>query len=348
EKGVKNLYDNGIPSVPDKYVFPAGDRPCFTPAAGTVQLPIVDLSELQGPNRDSVLPSLADACRNYGFFQLVNHGVGEEIVSEMVNVSRRFFEMPLPERERYMSADSKAPVRYGTSFNQKNDAVFCWRDFLKLLSHPLPDVLPHWPSSPHNFRRSAVAYAKATRALFLSLSKAVLESLGLRTEEEEEEEETKKLLEEFENGSHIMVVNCYPPCPEPELTLGMPPHSDYGFLTLLLQDDVAGLQILHDGDWATVLPVAGSFVVSVGDHLEIFSNGKYKSVLHRVLVNSNAHRISVASLHSFPFTSSVKPATQLITETNPRRYEDTDFSMFLRYISSCDSKGKNFLETRKI
>jgi isopenicillin N synthase-like dioxygenase len=67
----------------------------------------------------------------------------------------------------------------------------------------------------------------------------------------------------------MMTVNCYPACPQPELTLGMPPHSDYGFFTLVLQDDVEGLQVMHDGEWFTVDPVPGSFVVNVGDHFEV-------------------------------------------------------------------------------
>lgn len=89
---------------------------------------------------------------NCNELQVVNHGIPSEIIESMVNVSKRFFEMPLSEREKYMSADMSSPVRYGTSFNQTNDGVFCWRDFLKLMCHPLPHVLSHWPSSPLDFR----------------------------------------------------------------------------------------------------------------------------------------------------------------------------------------------------
>lgn len=84
--------------------------------------------------------------------QLVNHGIGREVISSMIDASRRFFELPLEHREKYMSTDTYAPVRYGTSFNQNKDRVFCWRDFLKLGCDPLPDVLPYWPSSPSDFR----------------------------------------------------------------------------------------------------------------------------------------------------------------------------------------------------
>ncbi|KAL6129310.1 hypothetical protein ACLB2K_072662 [Fragaria x ananassa] len=126
--------------------------------------------------------------------------------------------------------------------------------------------------------------------------------------------------------------------------------SKRGILTLLLQDQVEGLQIQHQGKWVTVEPLPNSFIVNDGDHLEIFSNGRYKSVLHRVVVNSSKSRISVASLHSLPFDAVVRPSPKLVDEANPTRYRDTDFANFLEYIASCDhqTKSKSFLESRKL
>lgn len=105
------------------------------------------------------------------------------------------------------------------------------------------------------------------------LAKAILESLGLvETEKNIDENGSCDLLKEFEDGSQLIVANFYPSCPEPDLTLGIPPHSDYGFLTLLLPDEeVKGLQIQYEGRWVTVEPIPNSFVVNVGDHLEVSS-----------------------------------------------------------------------------
>lgn len=116
-----------------------------------------------------------------------------------------------------------------------------------------------------------VNYSKETKSLYLMLVKAVLESLGLvETAENADENDSCDHLKEFEDGSQLIVANFYPSCPEPDLTLGMPPHSDYGFLTLLLPDEeVKGLQIQHEGRWVTVEPIPNSFVVNVGDHLEV-------------------------------------------------------------------------------
>ncbi|KAF2318445.1 hypothetical protein GH714_007774 [Hevea brasiliensis] len=141
------------------------------------------------------------------------------------------------------------------------------------LSNLFPELVKNMDSS----REAAVNYSKQTKFLYMMLVEAILESLGL-VENNKSGPENDSYLNEFEDGSQIIVLNCYPSCPEPDLTLGMPPHSDYGFLTLLLQDElVKGLQIQHQGRWVTVEPIPNSFVINVGDHLEIFSNGDTKA-----------------------------------------------------------------------
>lgn len=120
-------------------------------------------------------------------------------------------------------------------------------------------------------RKSAINYSKETKFLYMMLVEAILESLGLVETPKNAGEKDSDCLKEFEDGSQLLVVNCYPSCPEPDLTLGILPHSDYGFLTMLLQDEVKGLQIQHEGRWVTVEPMPNSFVVNVGDHLEVSS-----------------------------------------------------------------------------
>lgn len=88
----------------------------------------------------------------HSLLQLVNHGIPNEVISNMMDAAKRFFALPITEREKYMSSDLSRPVRYGTSFNQLRDSVFSWRDFLKLGCHPLADVISQWPSSPVDFR----------------------------------------------------------------------------------------------------------------------------------------------------------------------------------------------------
>ncbi|CAN6171986.1 unnamed protein product [Urochloa humidicola] len=351
-KGVRHLCERsggGITRLPSRYVLPPSDRPA-TPGGGGGVIPVIDLARLRAAppgsaDRAALLAELDAACRDYGFFQVVGHGIDHAAGggAAMLDVARRFFELPFEERARHMSPDIRAAVRYGTSFNQLNDGVLCWRDFLKLLCDDLNAVVPTWPDAPGDLREVVSAYARSCRRLFRELMEAALEALGIGGPAAGE------VLADCDAGSQMLMVNCFPACPEPDLTLGMPPHSDYGFLTVLLQDQVNGLEVRHADSWVLVDPLPGALVVNVGDHFEMYSNGRYKSILHRVRVNSARSRISVASLHSLPPARVIGPAPELVDDDkNPRRYMDTDFATFLDYLSSAEGKHKSFLQTRRI
>lgn len=106
-------------------------------------------------------------------------------------------------------------------------------------------------------------YSKRTREVVRGLLNGISMSLGL---DQSCIEKTMKL----ESGLQIFVVNLYPPCPQPELAIGLPPHSDHGLLTLLINNGVGGLQIKHNGKWVNVNDTfPGSFLVNTADHLEV-------------------------------------------------------------------------------
>ena len=86
-------------------------------------------------------------------------------------------------------------------------------------------------------------------------------------------------------------LNYYPICPNPELTVGIGRHSDVSTLTILLQDDIGGLLVRGNNDsWVHVPPISGSLVINVGDALQIMSNGRCKSIEHRVVANGSKNR----------------------------------------------------------
>ncbi|WCJ27578.1 2-oxoglutarate (2OG) and Fe(II)-dependent oxygenase superfamily protein [Euphorbia peplus] len=130
-------------------------------------------------------------------------------------------------------------------------------------------------------------YTVEVRELGFRLEELISESLGL------EKDHIKKAL--GEQGQH-MAINYYPACPQPELTYGLPGHTDPNALTILLQDlKVSGLQVLKDGKWVAVNPHPNALVINIGDQLQTLSNDVYKSVWHRAIVNANQPRISIAS-----------------------------------------------------
>ncbi|WCJ23028.1 2-oxoglutarate (2OG) and Fe(II)-dependent oxygenase superfamily protein [Euphorbia peplus] len=127
----------------------------------------------------------------------------------------------------------------------------------------------------------------------------------------------------------------------------MPPHSDYGSLTVLLQS-CPGLQIMDKkNNWFSVPETEGALIIQLGDQLEVISNGQYKSVIHRVTVSSEKKRFSIAGLHSLALNKKVKPARELVDEQNPDSYKEFSFRDFLDFISGNDIRQARFINTLK-
>ncbi|RWV85468.1 hypothetical protein GW17_00052741 [Ensete ventricosum] len=193
---------------------------------------------------------------------------------KMMATCLEFFRLPPEEKAKLYSDDPSKKIRLSTSFNVKKELVHNWRDYLRLHCYPLEEYVPGWPSNPSSFnlffllllllppRREVVsAYCKEVRQLGFRLLGAISQSLGL------EEDHIERALGEQEQH---MAINYYPKCPEPELTYGLPAHTDPNALTILLQDsDVAGLQVLRDSKWMAVDPKPTALVINIGDQLQV-------------------------------------------------------------------------------
>ncbi|KAK2390889.1 protein DOWNY MILDEW RESISTANCE [Trifolium repens] len=270
--------------IPESYIRPESDRPCLSQVSEFENVPIIDLGS---QNRTQIVKQIGEACSSYGFFQVINHGVSLEALKNTAEVASEFFKLPVEEKLKLYSDDPTKTMRLSTSFNVNKEEVHNWRDYLRLHCYPLDDYVPEWPSNPSSFKETVANYCKEVRELGLRIEEYISESLGL------EKDYLKNVL--GEQGQH-MAVNYYPPCPQPELTYGLPGHTDPNALTILLQDlDVAGLQVLKDGKWLAVNPHPDAFVINIGDQLQALSNGLYKSVWHRAIVNADKPRLSVAS-----------------------------------------------------
>ncbi|KAG5555821.1 hypothetical protein RHGRI_006462 [Rhododendron griersonianum] len=228
-------------------------------------------------------------------------------------------------------------INHGIPSTYVNDAIDTATEFFNLPSEEKMHLASADVHKP--VREKMGNYVKAVRALQKQLMEAVLQSLGLKAD---------YLHEDFEKGSQVMVVNCYPACPEPDLALGMPPHSDYGSLTILIQSQ-PGLQIMDkNNNWRPVPLIEGALVVQVGDQMEVMSNGRYKSVLHRATLNKERTRISIASLHSLALEKKVRPAPELIDDEHPLAYNEGSLKSFLDHISGNDFRKKGrYIDTLK-
>lgn len=309
--------------VPSSYIRPLSERPSnLTPdhSNTTNNIPLIDLDGLHAPNRSPIIKQIALACQQDGFFQVKNHGIPKTQISNMLRIAKEFFELPESERLKTYSDDPLKTTRLSTSFNVRTEKVSNWRDFLRLHCYPLQDYLHEWPTNPPSFRKDVGEYCCSARGLVLRLLEAISESLGL--------EEGNYIDKQIgEHGQH-MAINYYPPCPQPELTYGLPAHTDANLITLLLQDDVSGLQVLRHGKWININPIPNTFIVNLGDQMQVLSNGRYKSVLHRAVVNCDKERISIPTFYCPSPDAVIGPSPELVDVDHPAAYRNYTYQEY--------------------
>ncbi|CAN1267425.1 Gibberellin 20 oxidase 1 [Linum perenne] len=182
-------------------------------------------------------------------------------------------------------------------------------------------------------------YCESMSTLSLRIMELLGMSLGLKNR--------GHFREFFEENDSIMRLNYYPPCHKPESTLGTGPHCDPTSLTILHQDQVAGLQVCVDGEWRSISPNPDAFVVNIGDTFMALSNGQFKSCLHRAVVNSTLTRKSLAFFLSPKSDKVVAPPAELVDDNHPRVYPDFTWPMFLEFTQKHYRADMNTLDAFK-
>ncbi|KAJ7545948.1 hypothetical protein O6H91_08G017500 [Diphasiastrum complanatum] len=338
-KGVQYLVENGVKQIPDVYIQPPHQLVNLTKFVRSNEIPVIDLAGLNDDSRSGVLAGIKNAFDRWGFFQVINHGVPVRVVEQMMDVARRFHELPTEEKMVHYSAYPSEPHRFQTIFNLEKQTVLEWRDNLEQKCYPPPED-DNWLKNPIGYRDAAMDYSREVRKLAKVLLAAMSEGLNLSSDALE-----KCLGDEF---TQIFLINYYPPCPNPELVLGVNSHSDRGALTVLLQDEIRGLEVFNEGNWFEVKPLANAFVINVGDETEVLSNGIYKSVAHRAIRKiGDVARITIASFCNPTLEAKIGPIAEL-TEVNPPLYKEHHFSDMVRYVRSRYYDGKSGLDNFKL
>nr|ABK94757.1 unknown [Populus trichocarpa] len=257
------------------------------------EIPVISIAGIDdgGEKRAEICNKIVEACEEWGVFQIVDHGVDAKLVSEMTTLAKEFFALPPEEKLRFdMSGGKKGG--FIVSSHLQGEAVQDWREIVTFFSYPIRTRdYSRWPDKPEAWKAVTEEYSKKLMELACKLLGVLSEAMGL---------ETEALTKACVDMDQKVVVNFYPKCPQPDLTLGLKRHTDPGTITLLLQDTVGGLQATRDNGktWITVQPVEGAFVVNLGDHGHYLSNGRFRNADHQAVVNSNSSRLSIATFQN--------------------------------------------------
>jgi isopenicillin N synthase-like dioxygenase len=305
-------------------------------------IPQIDLAPLlEGTEAGlrQVARALRRAYTEVGFSYIVNHGIAPELIAGAFQASAEFHALPREAKLQIeinefhrgfipinTSTAVTSSIEQATKPNQSESWIM-----LHELAPDDPDVLAgaplagpnQWPASLPAFRPAVLAYHDALAALARKLVRAVAVALGAGATD---------LDHHFQRPTTFLRLLYYPPVPaaSPDDLFGSAPHTDYGFLTILAQDDVGGLQVrTADGRWVDAAPRPGAFVMNAGDILHKWSNGQFISTPHRVINRGGRARYSCPFFFDPNMRTEVRPLPSCIGPGERPRYEPVVYGEFL-------------------
>ncbi|KAF8404122.1 hypothetical protein HHK36_009002 [Tetracentron sinense] len=301
-------------TIPSEFIRLEHERPGTTTFHGPVpEMPIIDLSD---QDQDNLVRLITKASEESGIFQVVNHGIPVDVINKLQKVGREFFELPQEEKEACATPPGAGHSEgYGTKLQKEIEGKKAWVDHLFNKIWPPSSInYNFWPKNPPSYRETNEEYAKCLRGVVDKLLMTLSLGLGLEG----------NVLKEAVGGDgveYLLKINYYPPCPRPDLALGVVAHTDMSAITVLVPNEVPGLQVFRDEHWFDAKYTPNALIIHIGDQIEILSNGKYKSVLHRTTVNKEKVRMSWPVFCSPPGDRIIGPLPQLVSDENPAKYK---------------------------
>ncbi|KAL8094909.1 hypothetical protein AgCh_036426 [Apium graveolens] len=335
--GVKGLSDSGVTTIPDFFIHPV-ENLSRNLTQSTLSIPVIDLSQLHSDvYKPKIVEQIREAAQTWGFFQVINHSSPVSVLEETIAAIKSFHEQPSEVKAKYYGREEGRGVMYASNNDLYRSKAACWHDSLQVWM--APEAVAE-EEIPEICRREVVQWDVHAKKVGESVLELLALGLGL---------EGGKFKDLDFCGARVFVGHIYPYCPQPDLTMGITSHTDPTIITVLLQNQVQGLQVKHGQEWVDVKPLHGGLIINIGDILQIASNGEYKSVEHRVIANSN--RESRISIVMFMNVSTWKesadggkyygPLPELLTPENPPVYRDFTLQEYMQnfYTKGLDSKS---------
>ncbi|CAI8593327.1 unnamed protein product [Vicia faba] len=338
---VQELAKNTTSEIPQRYIQSQLEELVINETDNVLEIPVIDMNKLLSLEFGSEeLANLHLACKDWGFFQLVNHGVSSSLMEKIKLEIQDFFNLPLSEKKKFWQTEQHMEG-FGQAFVLSDEQKLDWADMFYMTTLPKHSRMPHlFPQLPLPIRDTFEHYSIEMQKLSIIIVEYMEKALKV---------DEKEMSIMFEDGIQLMRINYYPPCPQSEKVIGIAPHSDGSGLTILLQlNEVEGLQVKKYGKWIPVKPLPNAFIINIGDILEIITNGIYQSIEHRATVNTAKERLSIATFCTTKYNGEIGPATSFVTEETPARFKRIGLEEHLKNMFASKLDGKSCLDAMRI
>jgi isopenicillin N synthase-like dioxygenase len=303
------------------------------------RLPVIDLGGLCADESSeiTIAQSLDDAFREIGFCYIANTGVDPALVAAAFDASRRFHALPMRmKRTIAMNAFHRGYMEPKSSLIETSSVARVTKpndsESFMLMHEVRPDDVRYgtplngpnlWPDGLTDFREPVQAYDRAMHDFCQRLLRPLAQALGL----------PRRAFDQFFcRPTTFLRLLHYPPQGEnaPDDAFGSAPHTDYGFVTILAQDGVGGLEVRTcDGDWIAAPPIPGTFVVNVADMLARWTNDRWRSTPHRVKNRSGVDRYSCPYFFDMDLECIIACLDSCHGPANPPRYDPVRYGDYL-------------------
>jgi isopenicillin N synthase-like dioxygenase len=295
-------------------------------AASADEVPVLDLTPLrEGGDLTLLAQQLRHACVTTGFFYVARHGIAETAIEGVFAATKRYFDLPMEQRLPHRMDDKYRRGFMPQGINQHPGFAPDIKESYEIgVDLPLtdPDVIAdlplhgpnRWPTECPWLREASEAYFAETDALGRRLLKAFAVSLDIPQD---------YFLKFCTKPMVQMRLFHYPPqAPlSDDKAFGVAPHTDYGMITMLLQDPIGGLELKkRDGEWVSAPCVPGTLVINIGDLFQRWTNDVYTSNQHRVVNRTGKERYSIPTFFNLDYNSMVSCLSTCQSADKPAKY----------------------------
>ncbi|GMI67592.1 gibberellin 20 oxidase 2 [Hibiscus trionum] len=323
--------------IPPKFLWPKVD---LVGTEGVFDEPLIDLEGfIKGDEiaTAKAIQLVRTACTKHGFFQVINHGVDADLIQAVYREINSVFELPFDKKLGFRQKLG-GYTGFSSAHADRFSSNLPWKETFSFGYNSNSDVIDYFTSTVgqdfEHVGRVYQKYCEKMRELSLIIMELLALSLGV---------DRSHYRNFFEDGTSVMRCNNYPPCKNSSVTFGTGPHCDPNSITLVHQDHVGGLEVFTGEKWVAVPPRQDVFAINIGDTFTAFCNGRYRSCVHRAVLNEERVRRSLVYFVNPKEDIVVRPPEDLVAGCS-RVYPDFTWASLFDFANNRHRAGLQTLQ----